>query len=89
MQKIRNNPLLGRSITVIYKITDPVLYKKINPLDYKHEGVESYCMILGDLCARHDELKEALSKIMYEGDSESRHIAKSAIARDNLLGDIS
>jgi len=31
--------LIGKPVTVVYEITDPVEWRKTNPLQYEHHGL--------------------------------------------------
>lgn len=75
--------LVGKSVTVVYSIVDPTEWRKTNPLNYKHNGIEAYLVSVGDLGQRRDDLRQALEAIAVEGDAESRKIAQDAIDADD------
>ena len=78
--------LIGKPITVVYEIKDPTEFRKTNPLRYVHDGLEAYCVSIGDLAARRDKLREALERIVEEGERESRDIARAALNDDDHHG---
>jgi hypothetical protein len=75
--------LVGKPITVVYTIKDPTEWRKTNPLQYKHDGLEAYCVSIGDLSDTRDTLVAALEIIGVEGDVESRLIARQALEKIN------
>jgi len=50
--------LKGRSVTVVYRITDPEEWRKTNPLKYKHHGLDAYACAAGDLMEKVDALED-------------------------------
>lgn len=79
--------LLGKSITVVYKITDPVTWRQKNPLQYTHDGLEAYCVSIGDLSQRRDELRAALDRISQDCiDRVARRVAQDALDADDRTG---
>jgi hypothetical protein len=78
--------LVGKPVTVVYTIKDPTEWRKTNPLWYEHDGLEAYCVSMGDLSTRRDELRVALERIAGEGDRESRAIAQAALDADDRSG---
>lgn len=79
----REAHLIGKSITVVYEITNPSLWRQTNPLNYEHDGVKAYCVSTGDIVERRDKLLEALEKISDIGCGECREIACAAIDVDS------
>ncbi len=75
--------LIGKPVTVVYEITDPVEWRKTNPLNYAHNGLKSYCVMTGDADARIEKLRESLERIAEEGALYSRDIARAALKADN------
>ncbi len=75
--------LIGKPITVVYEIKDPTEWRKTNPLHYAHDGLEAYCVSVGDLAQRRDELRAALQRIAYEGYITAREIARAALNADD------
>lgn len=82
----REAHLIGKPITVVYEIKDPTEWRKTNPLRYAHDGLEAYCVSIGDLAARRDALREALERVADEGDFDAREIARAALAADDAEG---
>ena len=82
----REAHLIGKPITVVYEIKDPTEWRKTNPLRYAHDGLEAYCVSIGDLAQRRDALREALERIADEGDFDAREIARSALNADDTEG---
>ena len=58
--------LVGKSLTVVYTIKDPTEWRKTNPLHYAHDGLEAYCVSVGDLSAIRDTMEETLKEIADE-----------------------
>lgn len=77
---------MGKPITVVYEITDPTAWRKTNPLNYEHDGVKAYCVCIGDLAARRDELRAALEKIVDICGGEARAIAADGLDADDRSG---
>jgi len=75
--------LVGKSITVIYEIKDPTEWRKTNPLRYCHDGLEAYCVSVGNVCDRSDKLREALQEILHSRYDESQRIAMEALSADD------
>lgn len=86
MSTHKEQHLVGKPITVVYTIIDPTEWRKTNPLRYAHDGLEAYCVSIGDLSTRRDELRAALERIADEGDRESRDIARAALDADDRSG---
>jgi len=82
----REAHLVGKPITVIYTIKDPTEWRKTNPLRYAHDGLEAYCVSIGDLAQRRDEMRAALERIADEGDRESSDIARATLDADDRCG---
>ena len=76
--------LIGKPVTVVYEITDPVEWRKTNPLHYEHNGLKAYCVSAGDLAARNENLREALLRIADEGISDVSSIARDALDTDDI-----
>jgi hypothetical protein len=75
--------LIGKPVTVVYEITDPVEWRKTNPLNYTPHGMKAYCVSMGDLSARNEQLREALERIAEEGERYEGDIARDALKADN------
>jgi len=75
--------LIGKPVTVVYEITDPVEWRKTNPLQYEHHGLKAYCVMTGDADARIENLREALERIAQVGNYQSAGIALEALKADN------
>jgi hypothetical protein len=75
--------LIGKSFTVVYEIKNPTAWRAKNPLNYEHDGVKAYCVSIGDLSARRDDLRAALERISNEGDRPARQIANAALNADD------
>lgn len=86
MSTHKEQHLVEKPITVVYEIKDPTAWRKTNPLNYEHDGVKAYCVSIGDLSIRRDELRAALERIADEGDRESRDIARAALDADDRSG---
>lgn len=82
----REAHLIGKPITVVYEIKDPTEWRKTNPLRYAHDGLEAYCVSIGDLAQRRDALRSALERIAEEGDFGAREIAQAALDADDAVG---
>lgn len=76
--------LIGKHVTVVYEITDPVKWRKTNPLHYEHNGLKAYCVSAGDLSARHEHLREALGRIVAEDERLADSIARDALDADDI-----
>jgi len=74
--------LIGKPVTVVYEITDPVEWRKTNPLQYEHHGLKACCVMTGDADARIENLREALERIAKEGDEGD--IARDALDADDI-----
>lgn len=86
MSTHKEQHLVGKPITVVYTIKDPTEWRKTNPLRYAHDGLEAYCVSIGDLSTSRGELRAALERIADEGDRESRDIARAALDSDDRSG---
>lgn len=58
--------LIGKYITVVYRITDPAEWRKTNPLHYKHNGLEAVGVSVGDLQEKCERLDRWLDKVISE-----------------------
>lgn len=83
MNTHKEQHLVGRSLTVVYTIKDPTEWRKTNPLHYAHDGLEAYCVSVGDLEARNEALRAALKRITTEGHHGCRSIANDALDADD------
>lgn len=47
-------------MTVVYRIEDPIAFRKTSPLSYEHDGVKAIGCSIGDLMAYSDALEELI-----------------------------
>ncbi|MDR1282417.1 MAG: hypothetical protein LBK99_16585 [Opitutaceae bacterium] len=77
--------LIGKFVTVIYRIENPAEWRKANPLNYTHDGLKAIGVSIGDLIRRRDELRTALERIA-SGDLDAAfttEIAQKALDKDD------
>lgn len=55
--------LIGKLVTVVYRIDDPTEWRKTNPLKYQHHGLTAVGVSIGDLMERRDSLRTELERI--------------------------
>lgn len=75
--------LVGKFVTVVYRIEDPTEWRKTNPLRYSHHGLEAYRVSIGDLAERRDALRDALQAIDRAPSYEAQSIARRALDADD------
>ncbi len=82
----REPDLAGKHITVVYRIEDPIAWRKANPLHYQHDGLKSVGVSIGDLMERRDKLREALEGIAEGFSFDAKLKAQSALDSDDATG---
>jgi hypothetical protein len=77
--------LKGKSVTVVYTITDPTEWRKTNPLNYAHNGLEAVQVSCGDLHGKCDRYEQALRQIKSTTtDNMACEIAVDALEKDGV-----
>lgn len=70
--------LIGKHVTVVYRIEDPTAWRATNPMQYAHDGLKAETVSIGDVIQTRDNFRTALERIA-EDDFEARDIAQSAL----------
>lgn len=80
--------LVGKYVTVVYRIEDPTEWRKTNPLSYKHDGLIACGVSIGDLMERRDDLRDGLQRIAaFSLDGETANeIAQAVLDKDDAHG---